>query len=203
MFSVRTSPGSRWRWQPVSGSDVLPKPPIEAVREGAASDISTLIGTTLEEWKLFSLMLPKDALRTRAVRPLRNLCEKAGRSADDVVAAYEAAGVSDELDLRNALETDRNFRIPAIRLAEAQVANGAPTWMYRFDWKSPAFGGRIGACHALEIPFAFDNLDAPGRRHLHRRRGTADARNEDARGLGVVRENRRPEQQRAFGLACI
>ena len=148
--------------QPVWGSDLLPKPPIEAVREGAASDISTLIGTTLEEWKLFTVMLPEDALRTRAVRPLRNLCEQAGRSADEVVAAYEAAGVSDELDLRNALETDRNFRIPAIRMAEAQVAHGAPTWMYRFDWKTQAFGGRLGACHALEIPFAFDNLDAPG-----------------------------------------
>ncbi len=148
--------------QPIWGSDVLPKPPIDALQDGAASDITTLVGTTLEEWKLFSIMLPKEALRTRAVRPLRNLSEKAGRSADEVVAAYEAAGISDELDLRNALETDRNFRIPAIRLAEAQVGSGAPTWMYRFDWKTPAFGGRMGACHALEIPFVFDNLDAPG-----------------------------------------
>ena len=34
--------------------------------------------------------------------------------------------------------------------------------MYRFDWRTPAFGGRLGACHALEITFVFDNLDAPG-----------------------------------------
>ncbi len=149
-------------YQPVWGSDVLPKAPVEALREGASSEVSTLVGTTLEEWKLFTIMLPEESLRTRVVRPLRNLCEKAGRSVDEVIAAYEASGASSELDLRNALETDRNFRIPAIRLAEAQVANGAPTWMYRFDWKTPAFGGRMGACHALEIPFVFDNLDAPG-----------------------------------------
>jgi para-nitrobenzyl esterase len=34
--------------------------------------------------------------------------------------------------------------------------------MYRFDWPTPVFGGRLGACHAIEIPFVFDNLAAPG-----------------------------------------
>jgi para-nitrobenzyl esterase len=34
--------------------------------------------------------------------------------------------------------------------------------MYRFDWGSPAFDGKLGACHALEIPFVFDNIEAPG-----------------------------------------
>ena len=34
--------------------------------------------------------------------------------------------------------------------------------MYWFTWASPAFGGILGSCHALDIPFAFDNLDAPG-----------------------------------------
>ena len=31
--------------------------------------------------------------------------------------------------------------------------------MYEFAWRSPAFGGRLGACHALEISFVFDTLD--------------------------------------------
>jgi carboxylesterase type B len=30
--------------------------------------------------------------------------------------------------------------------------------MYEFAWRSPAFDGRLGACHALEIPFVFDTL---------------------------------------------
>jgi para-nitrobenzyl esterase len=150
-------------FQPVFGGDTLPNFPIEAIRDGAGADVSSLIGTTLEEWKLFTLMAPADGARVRAVRPLRNLCEQAGKSIDELIGAYEKKlGSPNEIDLRNAVETDRTFRIPAIRLAEAQVANSAPTWMYRFDWKTPAFGGRMGACHALEIPFVFDNLDAPG-----------------------------------------
>ena len=107
-------------------------------------------------------MTPPEALRQRAIRPLRNLCDQGGKPVDELVAAYEAKVGDNELELRVALETDRVFRIPAIRLAEAQVAQGSPVWMYRFDWKTPAFGGAMGACHALEIPFVFDNLDAPG-----------------------------------------
>jgi para-nitrobenzyl esterase len=150
-------------FQPVWGGDFLPRAPIDSLCDGSAAGIDTLVGTTLEEWKLFTVMTPPDALRARAVRPLRNLCERAGRSVDEVLAAYETKlGDPSELDMRNVLETDRNFRIPAVRLAEAQVAAGANVWMYRFDWRTPAFGGRLGACHALEIPFAFDNLDAPG-----------------------------------------
>ena len=34
--------------------------------------------------------------------------------------------------------------------------------MYLFTWATPAFDGRLGSCHALEIPFVFDNLDRPG-----------------------------------------
>jgi para-nitrobenzyl esterase len=117
----------------------------------------------MEEWKLFTLGAKPDDSRRRAIRPLRNLCEKHGRSVDELLSTYETSkNTENELDLRNVVETDRVFRIPAIRLAEAQVANGAPVWMYRFDWRSTAFDGAFGACHALEIPFVFDNLSAPG-----------------------------------------
>jgi carboxylesterase 2/para-nitrobenzyl esterase len=30
--------------------------------------------------------------------------------------------------------------------------------MYEFAWRSPQFNGRLGASHALEIPFVFDTL---------------------------------------------
>jgi para-nitrobenzyl esterase len=52
------------------------------------------------------------------------------------------------------------FRIPMIRLAEA-YASHAPVWMYRFDWSSTAFGGKLGAAHALELPFVWNVVDAP------------------------------------------
>lgn len=59
------------------------------------------------------------------------------------------------------MQGDRVFRIPAIRQAEAQVRRGAPVWMYRFDWVSPALGEQLGACHGIEMPFVWNSLHNP------------------------------------------
>ena len=34
--------------------------------------------------------------------------------------------------------------------------------MYLFTWPSPLAGGALRACHALDLPFTFGTLDAPG-----------------------------------------
>ncbi|MFL1874340.1 hypothetical protein ACIKT0_03795 [Hansschlegelia beijingensis] len=31
-------------------------------------------------------------------------------------------------------------------------------WHYNFAWKSPAFDGRLGAAHFVDVPFAFGTL---------------------------------------------
>jgi para-nitrobenzyl esterase len=54
---------------------------------------------------------------------------------------------------------DLVFRIPAVRLGEAQSEVQRDTYMYLFTWPSPLMG--LGACHALEIPFVFGNLGDP------------------------------------------
>jgi len=155
--------GAAMPFQPVADGSTLPQRPIDAVNGGSASGVPVLVGTTKDEWRLFSAMAGGgDAGHARAPRMLHNLCEQKGRSVDDLIASYENATDGSEAEVRNAVETDRMFRIPAIRLAEAQVANDTPTFMYRFDWPTPILGGRLGACHAIEIPFVFDNLTAPG-----------------------------------------
>jgi carboxylesterase type B len=62
-------------------------------------------------------------------------------------------------DLLAAIQTDWYWRIPAIRLADAHAKNTSATCMYEFAWRSPAFNGLFGSCHALEIAFVFDTLD--------------------------------------------
>jgi para-nitrobenzyl esterase len=64
-------------------------------------------------------------------------------------------------DVYLAVQTELSLRHDAVRLAEAR-ASGARTWMYGFGWRSPARDGVMGACHALDLPFVFGNLDAPG-----------------------------------------
>jgi para-nitrobenzyl esterase len=154
-------------FQPVADGDSLPQSPLQTVREGGCSDVSLLAGTARDEWKLFVLMDPSAQGLDEA-----KLLDRLGREVPEVDAsdlhetyrdARKARGESvAPLDVFAAIQTDRTFRIPAIRLAEAQ-AKHAPdaTFMYRFDWESPMLGGLLGACHAVEIPFVFGTADLP------------------------------------------
>jgi para-nitrobenzyl esterase len=130
--------------------------PIDAIAEGAGSDITMLTGTNADEMTLFGLGQVDDDHLSRTLG-------RYAQPVDELLDVYRAelpdatAG-----ELATAFTTDYVFRIPAIRMAEARAEHDATTWMYEFDWKSRAFGGALGATHALEIPFAFDTLDAPG-----------------------------------------
>ena len=83
-----------------------------------------------------------------------------GLPAETALPAYRAAHPDGSAgDVLAAVLTDWWVRVPAIRLADAHAPSAAGTFMYEFAWRSPAFEGRLGACHALEIPFVFDTLD--------------------------------------------
>ena len=44
--------------------------------------------------------------------------------------------------------------------AERKAARrDGPVYVYRFDWYSPASGGRLRAMHCMDIPFVFDTID--------------------------------------------
>jgi para-nitrobenzyl esterase len=140
---------------------VLPEPPIDAIGKGQAAGVQVLVGTTRDEWKLFTMMDPAIANLDDdgAARRLAGLIRERSR-AGEVIAHYrETRPDASTSDLWSAVGTDVIFRIPAVRLAENQSALGNDVYMYRFDYCTPVFGGVLGACHALEIPFVFESLD--------------------------------------------
>jgi para-nitrobenzyl esterase len=52
--------------------------------------------------------------------------------------------------------TDGGFRRAAITQAERKAEQAsAPVYMYQWDWPSPAFGGRYGATHGLDVGASF------------------------------------------------
>ena len=59
-----------------------------------------------------------------------------------------------------AMMSDRRFRVPMMRLAGLQSAHCSHTYAYLFTWQSPEWNGKLGAGHAVEVPFVFGTLDA-------------------------------------------
>ncbi len=151
-------------FQPVVDGDSLPQQPLAAVEAGELSGVDLLIGTTRDEWKLFGMLDPSVAKLDEAglaerLAPQVGGVEKAGK----VIGSYESSRAeATPADLFFAIETDRVFWIPAVRLAEAHARHSDATFMYQFTWESPAMGGALGSCHAIELPFVFGQLDADG-----------------------------------------
>jgi para-nitrobenzyl esterase len=152
-------------WAPVVDPASLPLAPSEAIASGVAKDIPLLTGTTLDEWRLFSFMAPKHRDLDEATlvkRISRRLAAIGHGSATELISVYRRSRPdAPPWQIFDAIESDRHFRIPAIRLAESQCAHQEHTYMYLFTWPSPAAGGLLGACHAVELPFVFGTLDAP------------------------------------------
>lgn len=150
-------------FQPVVEGTILPRPPLDAIRGGSAAGVDLVAGTTADEWNLFHVQARTNgALSEEQVR--RRFARLVGDDrVDDALAVYRSARPDADPDgLFCAAMTDRVFRTPAIRLAEAQLAHADRVSMYRFDYPSRAFGGVLGACHAIDVPFAFANLDRGG-----------------------------------------
>ncbi len=151
---------------PVVDGVLLPEHPLAAVANGAAVGIDLLIGTNRDELTLFGLGNP--ALMAFDEDGVTRWVGNAAPDmpATEVIDAYRTARRSrgDSIEANAiwvAVGTDIVFRWPSLQLAAAHVARGSRAFVYLFDWESPAFGGILGSCHALELPFVFGAVNEP------------------------------------------
>ncbi|MEV4216778.1 carboxylesterase family protein [Nonomuraea sp. NPDC049725] len=154
-------------FMPVIDGQVVPRLPIDAIADGRGADVTLLIGTTVEEFRTFVVPTPMvgwpgdAAFRTRT----EAYGAPAGfydRYAETDVAPYPRNAPS---GIACATLTDRVFRIPTYRIAEARIDAPADTYVFEFGWRSPVtpniLSVKLGACHSLPLPFAWDTLANP------------------------------------------
>jgi para-nitrobenzyl esterase len=145
----RPGPDRMMAFGPIVGEPVLPHHPRAAIASGRTPRVPLIVGTTRDEMagRFDSQVGAPD---------LDSLAERLGTTAADLLAAYET---DDARTAYQALRVDIDFRVPAIRLAEAN-SPGAPTFLYEFAWHRPDLP--TGAEHGLELPFVFDTLHKAG-----------------------------------------
>ncbi len=144
-------------YAPVVGGPELPEDPLEAIARGAAADVPLLVGHNTEEYRFLSELGQEVAIDDEAA--LEATAARLGLG-EGAVAVYRAAHPKASLhDLLNEIRGDALFCEYSVRLAEAQAAAGRSAYFFRFAAQSRTLDGRLGACHAFDLPFAFGNLD--------------------------------------------
>lgn len=142
------------RFLPVYGDDVLPDHPLAALEKGVGAEIDLLIGTNREEMNLY---LVPSGVRRKLGKLLAHFIAR--RSEPNARAILRAYGIDERGrragDAFTEALTDLVFRLPARRFAQAHKGR---THVYDFSWRSDAYGGELGACHAIELPFVFNTL---------------------------------------------
>jgi para-nitrobenzyl esterase len=124
-----------------------------ALRAAPTPAVPLLLGSNADEATLFVLlkMLPTER------GPLAGALRR--RLPDHAVAILDA--YPDDRPGTMQLARDALFTMPMVHLADRHSAH-SPTWMYRFDWPTPAFGGQLGAMHALELFLMWMDVDRRG-----------------------------------------
>jgi para-nitrobenzyl esterase len=142
------------RFLPVHGDDVLPQFTLDALKQGAGQQIDLLIGTTSEEANLFFVPggIGDKLKRWQALLFMKKALPKAREALRAYGLDRSGARVGDVLT--RAL-TDLMFRWMVRRTAELHHGR---SYVYEFEWRSPAVDGRLGAAHAVELPFVFGTL---------------------------------------------
>lgn len=149
-------------FQPTVGTPSLPEPPLDAVLHGRSSAVDLLVGTNLNEGSFAVEMRPDfpsdpPLFEDRVELVLTGHFPDPARARPGFAAAL-ADSLGRDPDGREQLEAclaDVQYRQPTNRLLDAREGSAGATFSYLFTWPSPALGGRLGACHALEIPFVF------------------------------------------------
>ena len=186
-------------WQPVVDGDVIPAPPIDRIAAGAGAHVDVMVGTNTDDWRLFlvangAIDQITDEILTGPVAVYGYQALAAyGLPVETALAAYRAAypGASPG-DLLAAVQTDWWCRIPAIRLADAHAHSPRGDLHVRVRLALTGVGGRLGACHALEIALRLRH-PRQGRPDVGAAAGNGPARTarpDHARRLGRLRHQR-------------
>lgn len=158
-------------FRPMIDGRLVIERPLEALRRGVSAALPLLLGSNRDEQRLYlspRSMLSDEDLRSRVAARIADAgipTRPAAAAADEAIRRYTAGHPGARFGRAGvwcAIDTDLGYRLPALRVADARLAHGGCSYLYLWEWESPALRGWLGACHAIDVPFVFGNLDTPG-----------------------------------------
>jgi len=152
----------RYPFGPVVDGQIVPAQPFDPEASTVSPDVPLIIGDMKHETANFLAVVDKVWNRTLSEAEMEQRVAaiagpNTGRVLDLYGRLYPGLNPAERLI---AITTDCNFRIRSLVLAQRRAAlRRGPVWMYSFAWETPVLGGRLGAPHAMDVPFTFNTLD--------------------------------------------
>ncbi len=148
-------------FRPVIDGTVITELPMQAIAAGHAVFVPLLMGTNLDEIRLWSALydLPIDQKPLPVLE--KQLADVVGTRAHEAIETYRATNANYG-DAVIHLIGDLLMRMPMIRVTET-VGRRQPTYMYVFTYRSTSNYKKFDSAHGMETPFVFgtaDDLDA-------------------------------------------
>mgnify|MGYP006398641439 CR=1 FL=1 len=144
-------------FSPVLGA-AIPHHPFTPGAPPESLDIPLIVSTALDErtYREVKFDMGWDEVLERFRR-------RVGEDAETLLAAYrdeDPAATAFVISARMA--SDTSFRLGAVTMLERRLAaGGAKSWSYLWASPSPAFGGRYGAVHGIDVPYAMYDIRSP------------------------------------------
>jgi para-nitrobenzyl esterase len=137
--------------KPFVDGDVVPEHPFRVIADGRTKHIDVLAGATANEINGMIHLNVDEESAQQALSAMGLVGEKLERYMTHTDAANPVAALAQAA-------TDRAFRGNLAQLLADRAETGGRTFGY--EYRRPSHLPGVGAAHCLDIPFAFDNLDA-------------------------------------------
>jgi para-nitrobenzyl esterase len=146
-------------FRPIVDGTVIPSHPFDPVAPEISADVPMIVGYTREDAAVRDLSeseLTEGALRQWAQ-------EAYGDNATRILTTYRKVypGAT-PFQIQARIRTDANTRRRATTMVERKSAQGkGNAYLYVVQWPSPAFEGRFGAVHGVDLGLVFGNPRNP------------------------------------------
>ncbi len=137
---------------------IIPRDPFDPTAPEVSAGVPMLVSTTLEDaaLRMNDWDITEDGLRSWVQKTY-------GDKADRILTTYRRAYPQVRpFPIKARIATDSGGRRNATTMAERKAAEGgAPVYLYRWDFPSPAYGGKFGAIHGMDVSLALHNPVPP------------------------------------------
>ncbi|HZZ32751.1 MAG TPA: carboxylesterase family protein, partial [Phenylobacterium sp.] len=150
ILEAQTAVGGNF--SPVIGTDALPNHPFDPTAPAVSANVPVIVSTTLED---AALGLTNFDLTEGGLKALFD--QRFGGKGTELLALYRKYDpIATPFLIQAQALTDAGGRRSAYTLAARKAAQGAaPAYMYEWNWRTPAYDGKFGAVHGIDVSASF------------------------------------------------